>query len=304
MTWKLFSELTEIKTAPLDLMWVVYAAAFSYYQFGDFNWIYVLPCMVLVIFFHLIVNMQNNYMDYKNSSTKGDYRTKTSTIGTSGIALSVVKKWLIGLSILPMVGGLILAYYTGWPTLVIGLIATVFGLGYSGGPKPLNSTILCEFSVAFPIAICIPTTYVYLGTLGVHNFDGKLLLLIVLASLPNFFAFFATQLANNICDVDQDVLNGRKTMVSYIGVSKALKVYWGLMTASFVAVIVAVIFGAAAWIDLLTLAFFYVVYQNTKIINTNQNKKEIYGVIVKMNSSISVIFILLLSIAAVIKNLI
>lgn len=304
MTWKLFSELTEIKTAPLDLMWVVYAAAFCYYQFGNFNWIYVIPCMFLVIFFHLIVNMQNNYMDYKNSSEKGDYRSTTSTIGTSGVELGIVKKWLIGLSIIPMIGGLILAYFTGWPTLIIGVIATVFGLGYSGGPKPLNSTILCEFSVAFPIAICIPTTYVYLGTLGIQKFTWTILLMIVVASLPNFFAFFATQLANNICDVKQDVLNNRRTMVSYIGVPNALKVYWTMIILSFAAVIVSVLSRSTAWLCLGAILYAYPLYQKTKIINTNQNKKDIYGIIVKTNSSIGVVYILLLVVAATIKNLI
>ncbi|NVY96171.1 prenyltransferase [Lactobacillus sp. DCY120] len=294
MNWKVFYQMSGLSTPPLDLAWLILAASFSYYYWGRFNWLAPTIALVIVFMFHLIINIQNDLYDFEHASTKTAYKEKTNNIGLYKLDLQVVKKWLAWLAILPIALGLLLAYFTGWPTLVIGSLAAIFGLGYSAGPRPWNSTPLCEFCVAFPIAYMIPLTYVYLGNLGHLTLDWTLVGRMFLVALLPLVMIYIMQLANNICDLQEDVPNGRYTLVYFLTAARAIKLFYLLYWLSAGGLILVVCWGLAPWLTLLTLPLYLIFNRPLQILRHNQHKKEIYNqVIVKHCSQITMTYIAL-----------
>lgn len=276
MNWKLFYELTEIYTAPLDLIWLIFSITYSYYKFGSFNYIYGIVGFVCVFSFHLIVNMQNNYMDYKNAKDEQGYKKKVSTIGTNHVSLSTVKNWIIGLSVLPFIASLWLAYETGWVTLIIGIFCVAVGLFYSYGPRPINSLPIAEVTVASAIAFFIPLVYVYLGLENKSAMTIGVCAEILLICLPNMLIFFSTLLANNTSDLQEDIKNGRHTLVYFLGKKNALSLYKIVWTIALVLIPVLAIIHILPYTNLLIIVLYPKLYKTIKPYLLRQIKKETY----------------------------
>ena len=69
LSWPVYYQLSEIYTAPLNVIWFVFGAAMSFQQYHMFNLINILLCLVDVFLFDLAVNIADNYYDYLLRST-------------------------------------------------------------------------------------------------------------------------------------------------------------------------------------------------------------------------------------------
>ncbi|CAM2735256.1 prenyltransferase [Fructilactobacillus fructivorans] len=304
MTWKYFYELTEIYTTPLDVTWLILAASFSYYYYGSFNWLYAIFAFVIVIALHLFLNMQNNLEDYEHATDKTDYKHSTSTIGSNHLSLSMIKHWLLGFGAFIVIAGLILSYFTGWPTLVIGVIGFILGLAYSAGPKPLDATPLCELAVAALIPFFVPLIYMYMGSIHRWNFTLQSVLDAFLVTLLPFILFFIIQLANDTCDLEQDIGNNRHTLVDYIGKQNSIRVFdWIYWLSILVIPILSLVVGIVPYFALVTILIYPYVWSKVKVFNTNQDKEEIYNVIVMNISLIVMLYILTYMVGTVLTYL-
>ncbi|MGU9540049.1 1,4-dihydroxy-2-naphthoate polyprenyltransferase, partial [Clostridium tepidum] len=86
---------------------------------------------------------------------------------------------------------------------------------------------------------------------------------VFLMTLPAIFYIANLMLANNTCDLEEDVLNNRHTLVYYIGKENALKLFTFLAFSPFVVIILAVYLGIVPSLTLLTILVLPKVYQNT-----------------------------------------
>ena len=64
LSWPVYYQLSEIYTAPLNVIWFVFGVAMSFQQYHMFNLINILLCLVDVFLFDLAVNIADNYYDY------------------------------------------------------------------------------------------------------------------------------------------------------------------------------------------------------------------------------------------------
>lgn len=300
MDRKLFSELSEIKTTTLDLAWLLLAIAFTYLNYGTFNLLYGILGFIAVFFIHLFINFHNNYMDYKNSTSQ-EYREKISTIGINRESLAIVKKWMYGLAIFPLVIGAFLIYQTGWVTLAIGVVGVAIGLLYSSGPKPLNSTMFGEAAVAIAISQLIPIAYSYLGLAGTAKFDSSTAISVILVSLPNTFAFFCAELSNGTCDLEADLKNGRYTLVSKVGKANALSLFKASWALAFLLVPILALMKVVPYITLLTVLLYPNIWDDLRPYLKEQVKTKTYPLVIKAVSKFSVTYIFLIAVGAIIK---
>ena len=300
MDRKLFSELSEIKTTTLDLAWLLLAIAFTYLNYGTFDFLYGILGFVAVFFIHLFVNFHNNYMDYKHSTDK-EYREKISTIGINRESLAIVRKWMFGLAIFPLIIGAFLTYQTGLVTLTIGVVGVVVGLLYSSGPKPLNSTMFGEIVVAIAISQLIPVAYTYLGLFGTSKFDSSTAISVILVSLPNTFAFFCAELSNGTCDLEADLKNDRHTLVSKVGKANALSLFKASWALAFLLVPILAILKVVPYITLLIVLLYPNIWDDLRPYLKEQVKTKTYPLVIKAVSKFSVTYILLIAVGAIIK---
>lgn len=300
MNRKIFDELSEIKTTTLDLAWLLMAISFIYLNYQTFNIWYGILGFIAVFFIHLFINFHNNYMDYKNSQSE-EYRQKISTIGVNRESLAIVKKWMLGLAIFPLIIGAFLTYQTSWVTLMIGVIGVAIGLLYSAGPKPLNSTFVGEIVVAIAISQLIPIAYSYLGLFGSRKFDSSTTISIVLACLPNTFAFLCAELSNGTCDLEADLKNGRNTLVSKVGKANALSLFKASWAIAFLLVPILALTKVVPYITLLIVLLYPNIWDDFRPYLKEQVKTKTYPLVIKAVSKFSVTYILLIAVGAIIK---
>ncbi|KID42363.1 prenyltransferase [Fructilactobacillus fructivorans] len=301
MTWKYFYQLTEMYTTPVDVLLLLFCASFSYYFYGSFNWLYATWAFFIVFGMHLFLNIHNNLEDYEHATDVTDYKHSTSIIGMHHLSLKMIRNWVIGMGVIIAILGLILAYFTGWPTLVIGVIGFGLGVAYSAGPRPLDSTPFCELATGMLIMFFDPLVYVYLGSINRHPFTWGSVWDVFLGTMFLFVLAYITQLANNTCDLHQDIGNHRYTLVYYIGKSDAIKLFTIVFWLTILIIPILSYFGYVPLLSNLTILAYPLAWKKIKVFLTNQSKKEVYHDIVGGVTMLMGIYIVTYMIGTLIK---
>lgn len=290
ITWKAFYELSKIYIAPLNIIWFVFAGAIAYQDFHYVNVVNILLCLLDVFLFDLAVNIADDYFDYLNGKDP-HFLTVTKTIGRMKLSLPAVKKLMIMMYLISASPGLILVYRTNYVVLILGIIGYIFGIFYTAGPKPLNATKYCELIVSGMISIFIIEVGVYVAIYGQYSFTLHTFLTTLLKCLPIFFLFFATQLANNTCDLREDLINGRKTLASYLGTKRAIYLLKVLTILGFITPIFLAIFKQISWFNTLVVILTPFLWKNLKVFFDNPDKQKTYMIFIKNESLYFTIYI-------------
>lgn len=99
---------------------------------------------------------------------------------------------------------------------------------------------------------------------------------IIIASIPTAITVMAILLANNICDLEEDIEDGRFTLPYHIGTDKALLVFKYFYYTAYIAVIFSVIFGTFPRSVTLSLLTFPYVLKNIRIFMNEQDKETTF----------------------------
>lgn len=280
MSFKTLWELGEIYTTPLDWFLVLLGMAYSGYSQGSFfNW-RILIFLVVLFLYHITMNIFNNYMDFKNA--KDDiYKKQTSTISKWGLSLKTVKRTFFIFLVISLFFGAILVFSTDSLVLILGLLGYYVGFGYSYGRRPINSLPIAETVPAVLSGFMIPILSAYLANYGAvkltfHSFGGMLI-----GFMPMFFCMFNNLLANNTCDLEEDIKNGRKTLVYYIGKKNSVNLLILVTCLSYVAIIVAVYFKQAPSLTLVLLLLFPITLKVLRPYFKQQIKKQTFPLVLK-----------------------
>lgn len=281
MSAKQLWELGEIYTSPLNLFLILLGVSYSRYENGSFFNGQVLLYILLILFFHIAVNVFNNYMDYLNASDEHEYKTKTNIIGRENLSLKTVRTTFIIFLAVATLLGVLLAWQTNWVLLVLGLIGFYIGLFYSAGPKPLNSLPIAETVTSLASGFFVPLVGAYLSDF-IHTpltiqFVGKVLLV----CLPTVLMMFNNLLANNTCDLEEDIVNGRKTLVYYLGKARSVTVTKITFLFSFVWLFVLAFLGLAPWTVLLLVVLLPKSWKNLQAYFHVQDKQKTFPIVLK-----------------------
>lgn len=236
-------------------------------------------------------------MDYHNYKDR-KYRQKNSTIDVNRESLAVVKKWMYGLTIFPLLIGAFLVYRSSFITLVMEIIIVLIGLMYSGGPKPLNSTVFGEIVVAIAISILVPLTFSYLGLSETGKFDSSSVIDIVIICLPNMFAIFSVQLCNNICYIDSDVKNGRHTLVTRIGKTNGLSLFKASWALTFLLIPILALLQVVPYITLLAILLYPFIWDKLQPF-LKEYKVKTYPLVIKAVTLLVSVYVLLIAVGAI-----
>lgn len=198
----------------------------------------------------------NHYYDNKRAILKSGYHYfEHNPLSSGELSQKHAKMVLIALLAMGVFMGIILVIRTHFMVLIFGGIAFGVGVLYSAGPLPISRTLLGEvFSgffmgglipfIAYTIHI-IPEEWVRLNIdherLTVQLNMG-ILLPIIFVSLPLMLLIGNIMLANNICDMDEDLINKRYTLPISIGKNYALTLYVSAIVMSYLSVIIAMAF--------------------------------------------------------------
>ena len=232
---------------------------------------------------HFFVNAFDNYNDFHNANEEGhDYKQKTNVIGKQKITNKNALTVIITLFSIFTLLGLYLLINTGWPLLIMGGICAVIGYFYSGGPHPISHGPLGELLSGLTMGFMILLIGVYINIHDMFKWNFSTLGAIFLIALPSVCWIANVMLANNICDLEEDKINDRHTIVFYIGKQHSINLFVILNVIAFISVILSAILGIAPLAYLLTLLVVPFASKQIKLFKQKQIKTETFSCAVRI----------------------
>lgn len=280
MRFKHFWELAEVYTAPLNIFLVLIGASYAQFQFDASLNVPFLIYTLIILSFHVTVNIFNNYMDYKNASEDHQYKQKSNIIGREHLSLTVVFRYFLFFMALSSVLGALLIWMTSIWLMIPGVVGFYIGLFYSAGPRPLNSLPIAETVTALASGYFIPLIALYVLVYQEPAFfNSSVMLNVLLVCLPLVLMMFNNLLANNTCDLEEDIVNHRKTLVYYIGKHRAVRILKFNFIVSFLLLPTLVVFDKAPWSVALLVLILPLLLRKLQPYFTKQDKQKTFPLV-------------------------
>lgn len=203
--------------------------AWSHNQFRMDTTFVALICTLLI---QIGTNFANDYYDFVKGA---DTDERIGFERATALGLVSPKETLTATLLtmaLAFLTGLYLVWIGGWVILAIGILSLLFGILYTGGPFPLGYNGLGDIFVFIFFGMIAVT-----GTYYVNALEWSELSL--LASLPVGALCVNILVVNNLRDIHQDKISGKKTLGVIFGENMLKIEYLGLL---FLAFLIPVIF--------------------------------------------------------------
>lgn len=281
-TLQKFNALVQIQTIIISALPYIIGSVMASYYYHNFNLVYSLWLFLAVICFHLAVNGHNQYTDY--ARYKQNHITSYNNILEKfNITKSWARKIIIILTLISAIIGTILSIKVGWIILLIGILSYLIGYCYSGGPYPILKTPFGEPASGITMGYNITFLGLYINMYNVHPFDNFLWAKAIIVAGPAIFVIANVMLANNICDVAEDVKIGRKTLPYYTGRKTALTILCCYYVLAYIFLILGIVLKYLPVITLGSLLTIPLVYHTTKTFVKNPHKESTFtGILVNV----------------------
>ena len=281
-TLQKFKALVQIQTIIISALPYIIGSVMASYYYHNFNLVYSLWLFLAVICFHLAVNGHNQYTDY--TRYKQNHITSYNNILEKfNITKSWARKIIIILTLISAIIGITLSIKVGWIILLIGILSYLIGYCYSGGPYPILKTPFGEPASGITMGYNITFLGLYINMYNVHPFDNFFWAKAIIVAGPAIFVIANVMLANNICDVAEDVKIGRKTLPYYTGRKTALTILCCYYVLAYIFLILGIVLKYLPVITLGSLLTIPLVYHTTKTFVKNPHKESTFtGILVNV----------------------
>lgn len=313
---KRFLKLVEIQTKVASMIPLVLGTAYTVYRFDSFYLHHFWLMFISLLCIDMATTAVNNYQDYKRAIKKSGFGYEShNAIVKYNLKESVVLMIILLLLVFASVLGIILVIHTNNMVLLLGGISFFIGILYSYGPVPISHTPFGEIFSGVFMGLIIPFLSIYIhiydqDIIGVFFQDGILsvsvnlveLAFIILISIPAVVGIANIMLANNICDVEDDIENERHTLVTYIGKDKALKLFKWLYWIGYLAILILLFFKVIPIVSMLTFGTLLLVHRHVNLFIEKQTKKDTFVLAVKNFVIMNVVLIVTLALGVLYKG--
>jgi len=194
-----------VKTLPAAVAPVLIGTAYA----TQISWLNALLAMLVALFLQIAVNYSNDYSDGikgTDSNRVGPIRLVASGLATA----KSVKQAAVISFVIAATAGTILAINVSYWLIVVGVISIWAAWGYTGGKKPYGYFGFGELSVFIFFGL-VATVGSYYVQEQVINWQ------IIFLAIPVGTHSCAILAINNLRDLPQDALSGKRTMAVKIG---------------------------------------------------------------------------------------
>ncbi|NMB64261.1 MAG: prenyltransferase [Spirochaetes bacterium] len=217
MSFKSIIKLMDIKTLVAGTIPVILGSIYSFYAFKKFNILYFILLIFAMVLIQSSTNMINDYFDFKRGADNGKSGNEKALISGEITPKQVLFIIVIYEFIACMIG-IFIASQTSYYILLVAVVGGIVSILYAFGPLPISYTPIGEVVSGVTMGIGITTTVIY-----IHS--GVLTLNTVLVAVPTALFIGTILLSNNLSDLDEDRLVGRKTLPIIIGIKNAEKLW-------------------------------------------------------------------------------
>lgn len=294
MNIKQFLKLVEIQTKVASVIPYLLGMTYVLFNYNQLNALNMIVMLLSMLIFDMTVTALNNYYDYKKAIKKQGYNYDThNAIVQFNLKERTVLITIILMILISAALGIYLVYLTNVIVLLIGIVCFIIGILYSFGPLPISRTPFGEIFSGLTMGLGIMFITVYINVFDQNmlnasiknahlylDFDILQVLGVIVVSIPAIFGIANIMLANNICDITDDIENKRHTLPIVIGKSKSLVLLQLLFYSSYVAIVAAVVMQVLPVYSLLVLLTLIFVIKKVNAFKANPTKKDTFGAIV------------------------
>ncbi|KAB7669967.1 1,4-dihydroxy-2-naphthoate polyprenyltransferase [Bacillus sp. B1-b2] len=213
------------------------------------HWGLFFAMMFACLIIQIATNLFNEYYDFVRGIDTADSVGIGGAIVNHGMKPKTVLTMALTLYLIALILGVYICSSTSWWIALVGLVGMAIGYLYTGGPLPIAYTPFGEIfsGVCMGCIFILISFFIQTGTLSQES---------ILISIPVSVLIGAINLSNNIRDIEEDTLGGRKTIAILMGYDKAVQFLAGLFIFSYLWVIVFVAFGIfTPWLLIVVLSF-------------------------------------------------
>ncbi|HFI0272877.1 TPA: 1,4-dihydroxy-2-naphthoate polyprenyltransferase [Streptococcus suis] len=313
LTLPVFLEFVELKTKVASVFPMTIGILWAFYRYQIFNWLNTLLFVLAVLSFDMCTTAINNSMDFHKAKDEV-YRQESNVIGKFALDFKQMIGIVLGLLVFSSLVSLILVWQTSWLLLPMGAVCFLIGIFYTFGPIPLSRMPLGEVFSGVTMGLGIFFLAVFIqspDSLLLARLDGQWLSLqvdwikvleILFMSLPLVTLIANVMLANNTCDLEEDIRNHRYTLVYYIGKKHALQLYFTLASLPWLLWLIYCLTGFLPIWALLGLLGIIPAYKSLKRFLKKQVKGETFIEAVKSFVLFAAIYVLFLVVAIIFWN--
>lgn len=295
MNIKSFFKFVEIQTKVASIIPFTLGTLYAFYRYHSFQPINFFIMFISLITFDMATTAINNYVDFKKATRKQGYGYEEhNAMVKDGISEKIAIRVIFTLLGIAVLFGILLTVKTSIVVMLVGMLCFAIGIFYTFGPLPISRMPLGEafsgFFMGFIImflAIYIHVydknivSIIYLGNILSVNINIAEVIVIFLLSIPAIGGIANIMLANNICDLEDDIENKRFTLPYYIGKANALKLFAVLYYIGFVAIVVLIVLKVLPVAFMIVLLTFIPVQKHIILFTKNPVKAETFILSVK-----------------------
>jgi 1,4-dihydroxy-2-naphthoate polyprenyltransferase len=236
-------EAARPRTLPAAVAPVLVGTAAATRRLEVLAWDRAALALVVALSLQVAVNYANDLFDGVRGVDTEARTGPRRAVATGLVTPRRMRDAMIGALAVAGVAGLALAWLVGWELLLVGAVAMLAALGYSGGPRPYASAGLGEVFVFvfFGLVATVGSAYVQ---------DGAVTSVAVLAGVA--MGCFATALlvVNNLRDIPTDADVGKVTLAVRLGEARTRALYVALVVVAYVSLVPLVLLTAQGWLAL------------------------------------------------------
>jgi 1,4-dihydroxy-2-naphthoate octaprenyltransferase len=185
-----------------------------------------LGCLAVALLLQIAANLANDLSDFRAGA---DTAERTGPIRVAAAGLATERQLEVAIGIVVALAGLVglgLVAIGGPVLLVVGALAIVAALAYTGGPWPYGYHGLGEVFVFvfFGLVAVVGTAYLQAGTVDP---------VFVAAAIPVGSLVTAILVVNNLRDIPTDAAAGKRTLAVILGRQATVLEYVLLVTVAF-----------------------------------------------------------------------
>ena len=315
MTIKQFLQLVEIRTKVASVIPFLIGTVYTLYAFDTFNVTNALLMFISMLIFDMTTTAINNYVDYTTAIKKSGYGYEVhNAIGQHKLSPKLVRNMIFAMLTCSALLGLILFLRTNFVVLLLGMVCFIIGIIYTFGPLPISRTPFGEaFSgVTMGFILTFITIYIHIfneNILALHFSSGILtasfnlhaLIGIFIICIPLICTIANIMLANNLCDMEDDLINKRYTLPLYIEKNAGLILWQILYYMSYMALLIGILLNYLPWTVLITLSTLIPITKNIKLFKQKQIKSQTFILSVKNFMCFNSMYFLTLSLGLLLK---
>ncbi|WP_405373790.1 MULTISPECIES: 1,4-dihydroxy-2-naphthoate polyprenyltransferase [unclassified Microbacterium] len=235
-----------LRTLPLAISPILVGTGAALVVDQRLHWVLALCCLVVAVALQIGVNFANDYSDGIRGTD--DHRVGPARLTASGRVAprAVLRAALISFALAALVGIAVVIRTQHWWMLLVGALCIVAAWYYTGGKRPYGYSGFGELFVFvfFGLVATLGTTFVQIGAIPGEAWFGAVGVGLLACGVL---------ITNNLRDIDQDRLVGKRTLSVRIGRRASQVLFTVVMLLPFVISVLIAQLYPVAWLSLLVL---------------------------------------------------